>query len=249
MAKESKAFGSQRAKKAHLMRGTGGLSAEIADVRADVEEGFQNLEERTGYPELDFHDLTDGAIAAAGGDVTLIGRELLQGQTFDKLNVVEGAFDMLIECLKPGKSGISVIFETGAGALAVSLAADLLTVTLPVAGQDTADNIATAINADAANCNGVLRANVVAGGMLTQAGLGAVALPLAGGVGDYAGNKVMVGGIEALPQNETGTTSVAKWTDTSLKVTTPAVGGVGDHAQITVSSDGTRADALTAVLT
>jgi hypothetical protein len=56
MAKESKAFGSQRAAKAHLVRGSGGLAGEIGDLRADVEEGFQNLEERAGFPELDYVD-------------------------------------------------------------------------------------------------------------------------------------------------------------------------------------------------
>jgi len=249
MAKESKAFGSQRAKKAHLLRGSGGLQAEISDLRSDVEEGFQNFEERAGFPELDYHDLSDGAVAAAGGDITLVGRNLLQDQTFDSVNVVEGAADLLIEALKPGDSEIRVIFETGAGALAVDLTDGLLTITLPVAGTDTVANIATAINADAANCNGILRANEDGAGSLTQAGVGAAEIPLTGGVGSYADNKVMVGGKEALPQNETGATSTAKWTDTSVKVTTQAVGAAGDHAQITIASDGTRTDALTAVLT
>jgi hypothetical protein len=250
MARESKAFGSQRGQKEHLTKGKGGVAGEVEDLRNDVEEGFQNFEARIGYPELDLHDQSVSDVVAAGGDIVLVGRELLQGQTFDKINITEGTVDLLIEMLKPGKSNVRVVFTTGAGGLVIDLTNDLLTIELPAAGQDTVDNIATAINADGADTEGIIRASMVAGtgNNITQAGQGTAEIPLAGGDGDYDYNKVMVGGLEALPANETGTTSVAKWTNTSLKVTTQAVGAAADHVQITVMSDGKRTQALTAVL-
>jgi len=249
MAKESRAFGSQRARKAHLLRGTGGLSAEIADLRNDVEEGFQNAEEKTGYPELDYHDLDGGAVAAAGGDLTLVGRALLQGQTFDEITIEEAAAgSVVITALKPGDSGITVEVALDTGlAVEFNPATGVLLIKLPAIG-DSDDDIATAINADAAQTNGYLRA--------TSAGSGDIvadhaAAPMTGGVGEYAENKVMVGGLEALPQNTTGTIGAAAWTDTSVKVTAPALTGMGagDHASMYIQSDGKRTDALTAVLT
>lgn len=249
MAKESRAFGSQRARKAHLLRGTGGLQAEIQDLRNDVEEGFQNMEDRAGYPELDYHDLTDGAVAAAGGDITLVGRNLLQGQSFDYIKLVEGAAEVEIWPVKPGDSDITVEMEVGTGALAVAYDPNTkkLVVTLQAAG-DTDDAIATIINNDAAT-DGYFRATSAGGGSFTAA---VAETALTGGVGDYDGNVVMVAGEEALPINAgAAATSAAVWTDTSVKVTVPALSGgqVGDHAQVTLSSDGTRADALSVVLT
>jgi hypothetical protein len=130
----------------------------------------------------------------------------------------------------------------------VDLTDDVLTITLPVAGLDTVANIATAINADAANCRGILRANKDGAGNLTQAGVGTAAIPLAGGVGTYAENVVRVGGAAARMQNTTGDTTTAVWTDTSIKAFNVAVGAAGDTAQITVMSDGTRSDPLSVVL-
>lgn len=216
------------------------ISVESNGVRADA----LSSQATTGVPELDFHDITDGAVAAAGGDITLVGRALLQGQSFDELQLVEGAADLTVYALKPGASPLSVEVTVGVGVLSAVIAVNVLTIELQAAG-DTDDAIATAINVSA-TCDGVVRANSAAGGSITLAQAEA---DLAGGVGNYAGNKVMVGGIEALPENETGTTSTAKWSDTALNVTTPAVGGAGDHAQITVESNGTRTQPLSAVLT
>lgn len=41
----SKLFGSERAAKPHLVRGGGGLSGEVADLRGDIERAFTTLEE------------------------------------------------------------------------------------------------------------------------------------------------------------------------------------------------------------
>ena len=243
MAKESKAFGSQRAAKAHLVRGTGGLSGEIVDLRADVEEGFQNLEERAGYPELDY---VDGAgPAAAGGDMVLVGRNLLQGQSFDTITLTEGAASLQLWPVKPGDSGITVVMTVGAGGLVVTYnpATKVLTIELAAAGSSD-DAVATAINANAAQTDGHIRATSAAGGNFTAA---QASQAMTGGVGDYAGNVVMVAGKEALPKNAAGTTSAAVWTDTQVDVTVPARAPAvaTDKATVSLMSDGTRADAMT----
>jgi len=242
MAKESKAFGSQRAYKAHLVKGHG-LSGEIADLRSDVEEGFQNLEERAGYPELDY---VDGAgPAAAGGDMILVGRNLLQGQSFDVLALWAGTSMVTITCLKPGKSPFTIQVTDGAtaGAEVVTKTGDAFVVQIEV-GVSTANQIATAINADGADSDGYLRA-ASGGGDAVNAIQAATAM--AGGVGDFAGNVVRAAGFECLPANTPGTAGAAAWTDTSVKVTVPALAPVvaTDKAQVTLGSDGTRADALT----
>lgn len=241
MAKESRAFGSQRAKKAHLMQQTGGLAAEIVDLRNDVEEGFQNLEERLGFPELDFID--GGAPAAAGGDAVLVGRNLLQGQTFDTLVLTQSAIQMQLWAVKPGDSGITVAVVVG-GALAIDYnpTTKVLTITLAPAGS-TANAVATAINANAAETDGYIRASVLGAGTFT---LAQASRPMAGGVGDYDGNIVMCAGKECLPANNGTTTSVAVWSDTQITVTVPALTPVvaADIAQLTLSTDGTRAQAI-----
>lgn len=244
MAKESNAFGTQRPKKAHLMRGSGGLSAEISDLRADVEEGFQNAEDKTGLPEADFIDGT--MPAAAGGDFIVAGRNLLQAQTFDTLQLTEGAADLTVDALTPGDSEINVVMTVGLAGLVITYADKLLTIELAAAGS-TDDAIATAINADAADTDGHIRATSAAGGSFTVA---QDSQAMAGGVGDYADNKVMCAGIECLPANLAGTTSVAKWTDTGVTVTAPALApaAVGDAAQVAVISYGRKSNALTAIL-
>jgi len=242
MAKESKAFGTQRAKKAHLMQQTGGLAAEILDLRKDVEEGFQNLEERAGYPELDY---VDGAgPAAAGGDMVLVGRNLLQDQTFDSLELWAGTSKVTVTCLKPGKSPFTIAVTGGgtAGSEVVSKVGNDFSIQIEV-GVSTANQIATALNANAAASDGYLRA-ASGGAGTTNAAQAATAM--AGGVGTFAENVVRVAGFACLPINTPGTAGAAAWTDTSIKVTVPALAPVvaTDKAQITVMSDGTRADSM-----
>lgn len=246
MAKESKAFGSQRAAKAHLVRGGGGLAGEVGDLRKDVEEGFQNFEGRAGYPELDFID--GGAPAAAGGDMVLVGRELLQGQTFDQLVLWEGTSQVTVTALTPGDSNFTIEVTDGAtaGSEVVSKADHAFTVQIE-AGVSTADQIATALNADGADSDGFLRAESGGAGAVNAV---AAAADMEGGEGDFDGTGVYVAGQECLPANETGTAATQKWTDTQVTVTVPALSPavVGDVAQVTLSSDGTRADALSAAL-
>lgn len=242
MAKESRAFGSQRGRKIHLTLGKGGLAGEIADLRNDVEEGFQNLEEQNGFPEVDFID--GGAIAAAGGDASLVGRNLLQGQTFDELTLWEGTSEVVVTALSPGDSEFTLQVTGGGTAGSETITKTGKAFVLDIEpGVSTADQIATAINADGADSDGYLRA--ASGGSGTTNAIAAAA-DLEGGAGDFDGNKIEVAGKVALPANTTGTAGAAAWSDTGIVITAPALAPAiaGDIAKLTVSSDGTRADAL-----
>jgi hypothetical protein len=189
----------------------------------------------SGVPFLDRLDVAGGAaIVAAGGDIELVGRDLLQGQTFDSLALTEGAAGLTVHALKPGDSALTVEVTVGAGGLVVTFAAGKLTIELAAAGS-TDDAIATAINADLSQCNGIIRAVSATGGSFTLAQAEA---PMTGGAGNYAGNKVMVAGLEALPANETGITSTAKWSNTGIVCTTQAAGAATDVAAVIVQSNG-----------
>lgn len=241
MAKESKAFGSQRARKQHLLRGTGGLSAEISDLRNDVEEGFQNAEAKTNYPALDALD--PGTLLAAGqASFKLVGRDLLQGQTFDTLTTGVDNAAVAVTMLKPGASGVSLAVVQGAGALAAELADDLLTVTLAV-GASTATEVTAAINAEA-SCIGVIHA--VAGGTGADNVVVAAETALAGGVGDYADNNVYVNGQSCNPVQ-----AADMWTDTAITVLVPALTDrvATDIVAVAVESYGIMTGQLGAVLT
>ena len=60
---------------------------------------------------------------------------------------------------------------------------------------------------------------------------------LTGGTGDFASNKVMVGGLQALPANEPGTNATAKWSGTGIVCTTQAVGTATDVIAVAVQSN------------
>jgi hypothetical protein len=236
MTRESVAFGSQRALKAHLLRGTGGLSAEIADLRRDVEEGFQNAESKVGFPVLDALD--PGTLLAAGQATFVIkGRNLLQGQTFDTLTSGSANAAVTVTALKPGVSGLSLAIVQGVGALAVALADGVLTVTL-AAANSTATQVAAAINAEA-TCIGVVHA--VAGGTGASNVVVAAETPLAGGAGYYAGNVVTINGQSCNPVQ-----AASQWTDTSITVLVPALTGriASDVVGVTVMSNGVQSNTL-----
>jgi len=196
-------------------------------------------------PELVHFDTA--ALLAAGGDVTLKGTNLLQGQTFDTLRITEAAVELDLFALKPGKSGITVEVIAGAGALGVTYdpVTKALVITL-AAGGSTCAAVATAINADGAQTDGHVRANLVGAGNFTAA---VAATPMTGGLGDYSLNRVLIGGLEALPANEPGDASTAKWADDTIIVTSPAVGAAGEVVAIAAQSNGVRSQQLSCVLT
>lgn len=249
MTTPSKSFGNQAAAKPHLVRGSGGLAGEVADLRNDAEEGFQANEARTGFPELDW---LDGAgPAALGSDVVLRGRNLLQGQTFDSLTLGTGTSELVFTALKPGDSGWKVKM-TDTGALTVSFAAGVLTITFN-GGVTTADALATAVNAEATN---VGKIRCVSGGVGTTlvATTATAGDPLAGGAGDFAGNKVEVGGVEALPTHATGTGPAATWADGVITATVPDLTAeavplaAADVVALRVQSNGVQSDQLSDAL-
>ena len=78
----SQSFGFAQGKIPHLVsKGKTGLPGEIADLRGDVELAFENSEGRVGFPELDA--MVGNDPLPGGGLLVLVGRNLLQGQTFD----------------------------------------------------------------------------------------------------------------------------------------------------------------------
>lgn len=243
----SKAFGSQKAQKAHLLRGSGGVAAEVADVRSDADEAFVVVENKTGFPELQWID--GGAIAAAGGTAVLKGADFLQGKTFDELQLTEGAADLTFTAMKPGDSGLKVAIIAGAGALSVAYASKTLTITL-ASGGSTDDAIATAVNA-LADSKGIIRAVSAAGGSFTAA---VAATDLAGGTGDWDNTGVFVSGVEAKPLHATGTTPAATWADGQISVTVPDLTAetdaraVGDIASVIVQSNAVKSNTLANVL-
>lgn len=242
--KMSKSFGTMHPLKPHLLQQTGGIAAEVKDIRDDVETAFKNSEGRAGFPELDWLD--PGTLLAAGqATFVLRGRNLLQGQTFDTLTLGLTTAGVVVTCLKPGDSGFRMKIVQGTGALAVTFTSGLLTVTLDVGGS-TATQVVAAINALPA-CIGVIFAAVLSGGGGTV--LVAAETPLAGGNGLYAGNKVMVSGVEVLPKHQ-----AVSWADDIITVTvqdltalTPARAAT-DIVGVVVQSDGVTTGQLSAVL-
>lgn len=204
---------------------------------------------RTGLPELDWVD--GGAPAVGGGDMVIYGRNLIQGMTFDAITITQGAASITITALRPGNSNLQVAIGTPAGgAAAVAVADGVITIT-PAAAGSTDDAMATAVNADAADTNGIVRATSASGGSFDAA---QSAVPLVGGVGDYDNTDVIVSGVVCPPANETGATTVAKWSDTKITCTVPALTGetparaASDIVSIVVKSDGVSSQQLAVAL-
>lgn len=113
MTKMSKSFGTMHPLKPHLLQQSGGIAAEVKDIRDDVETAFKTNEGRTGFPELDALD--PGTLLAAGqASFVVAGRNLLQGQTFESiLTFGTGTAQLHLEILKPGDTGWSVKIVQG----------------------------------------------------------------------------------------------------------------------------------------
>lgn len=244
MATRSKAFGSKGPRASHLVKPGGGLKGEVWDFRNDVEESFSSLEGRVAadsYPELDY---IDGAgPAAAGGDMVLVGRDLIQGQTFAELTLGTGTSELVITALTPGEAGndftVEIVGGGTAGSEAVTKTANAFEIEVEV-GVSTADQIATAINANGADSDGYLRCNGGGSGVATAVVTAATALT--GGAGE--GWACVVGGNDCLPANTTGANGAAALTETSCTVTVPALTPIvaTDKAKVYLTTDGVRTD-------
>jgi hypothetical protein len=245
----SKAFGDEHVAKPHLIKPQGGVAAEIWDLRIDIERAFSRAEGRPAadqYPEVTFVD--GGLPALTGGDLVLRGTRLIQGQTFASLAVGTGTSKLTITALKPGVGGndftIAIVHAGGAPAVVVAKVTNAITITANL-GVHTADQVATAINANGADTDGYLRC-LSGGGGTTIAALAAT--HLAGGVGE--GWTCTLCGAECLPANTAGTSGAAALTETLCTVTVPDLTAlvpartVADELTLTVTSDGVLAQTM-----
>lgn len=234
----------------------------IEAMRQATEAAFVQQEERAStdnYPVIlaidDASKLdVDGAL-----DIVVEGAGLTGGATFDSYdlgaaNIAGGdtdGGDVVLYALKPGVSGITVQTVAGTGSLSVAFntTTKLLVITL-ASGGSSDDAVATAINADAAQCNGYVRANSGGSGDIT---LDIAATAMSGGTGDWSKTGVYVCGSEALPANETGATSTAKWSATSITCTGPELKSAKglaatDIGTVYVLANGCRSNVLSAAL-
>jgi len=165
--KQSKSFGAERAFRQHILMGHG-LAREVVDLRADVEEGFQNNEARASFPHLDWLDATTGVLLAAGGPIKLLGRNLWQDQTFDTLTLGTGTAGVIFTMLKPGDSNTFVKIVQGAGGSATAAfdantkshhtfaSAHIDTVVRAVTAGPAGDGLLVALVGDSPTSSGVL---------------------------------------------------------------------------------------------
>jgi len=189
----SKAFGSKGPDKPHLVRGSGGLQAEVQDLRDDVEEAMVTLESLSGYPQLT-QVVGGGAIDKQDPTATygVVGSDLLQDQVAATLTLGLTTASLAFTANRPGTDGnsITVALTTGVGALSVAVVGTAITVTLAAAGS-TAAAVKAAIDADA-DAHALVQVAVSGGGGGTV--LDAVATALSGGVG--SGFEVLLNGVD-----------------------------------------------------
>lgn len=245
----SKSFGGEAPRRPHLVtNGKGGVAGEVGDLRSDIEDGFSVLEGRSGtFPELQWVD--GGHPAAAGGDMVIKGANLVQGQAFASLTLFTGTSELIFTALKPGTAGNDYTIEIqDTGSVSVTLTGNALVITIDL-GTSSADVIATAVNADGADTDGIITCN---GGGAGVAQAVTAATAMTGGTGE--GWTCWVSGVECLPANTTGANGGAALTETACTVTVPDLTAetdaraVGDLAAITISSDAVRTQSVTAVL-
>jgi len=236
----SKSFGTQVGEIPHLVKG------EVADLRRDIDRAFKNAEAREGFPELD----GIGSIPLGGGNVGLVGRNLLQSTTFDSVAITDGADVVTFTACLPGDSGLKVVFVAGVGALSLAYAAGILTVTL-AAGGSTDDAIAAAVNDVASPAYRVIRADSAgtAGGMTTAV----AATKLTGGVGLWTGFAATIAGVNCPIRATAGgaTTSVAYWSDTLAVVVVPDLSSAysaGDPIAAALKANGVHTNTLSTPL-
>jgi len=242
----SKTFGPESARRPHLVQdGKGGVAGEVGDLRADVERAITKLEARTGLLEIQW---VDGGLVAVGGDHVVKGVGLLQAGVAAALTLFAGTSELVFEALTPGEGGNAFTVEIqDTGAISVTKTGDAFVITINL-GVSTADAIATAVNADAAQSDGYLTCN---GGGVGVAQAVTAATAMTGGVGDDWACEVA--GEACLPANTTGANGGAAVTDTVATVTVPDLTGVGDPlaagdvAVLAVLANGVR-DAVSGVL-
>jgi hypothetical protein len=135
---------------------------------------------------------------------------------------------------------------------ATPLAGGRVLVIAPPSGGSTASTIATAINATASQCKGVLWATV--SGDATPFTVAVAATPLAGGTGLYDSTVVTFSGVAGALNGPSGVTGAAVWTDTMITVVSPDLTAAsvprltGDKINVVIESNGVRTNPITVQL-
>lgn len=140
--------------KPHLVRGTGGVAAEVGEVYRVIDD----LAEGVGMPIIDkvgvvILDISD--IAGTGQQVALSGRNFKDGaeNAATVIAPATGTDTLLITANRPGEGGndLSVaIVDSGSGGLAVTLTAGALVIDWGGATADLDATLVSAINANTA---------------------------------------------------------------------------------------------------
>jgi hypothetical protein len=68
---DSRSFGAQVPQKGHLVRGSGGIAGEVADLRSDVDDGFLEMESEVAGPSQSQASLLLDTLATAADTVTI----------------------------------------------------------------------------------------------------------------------------------------------------------------------------------
>ena len=242
----SKAFGTQAAKKPHLVRdGKGGLAGEIGDLRSDIETAFRSQETRTGYPTIT--SLPQIPKSASAQDFVITGAGFNQSQTKDSLAVTSGTGIITFTALFPGDSGMSITILTAAGGAEV-IAYNAITKVISITPRigATAANVVASVNADTTVNKLVTCVVTAAGAGFSTAVANAV---MTGGTGQTAGGwAISVNGVAQYPKAGQATDM---WADSSITISLSAADLVamtyGSTVLVTVTANGITEYATTTV--
>lgn len=230
-AARSVSFGSEQPDRPHTVQ------REVGDLRSDVERAVLALESRDALPQLYVASGSIGEDAGGTNSLVLYGANLLAGRA-KASGTIAG---ITLTALRPGTPGndISLAIAVGAGALAVAVVGNAITVTLAAAGSTVA-NIVTAINAHA-TASTLVDAAVGTAGTLTTA---TAATKLSGGTGEgFVVTALSVAGgalvSTALTISETVTNAKVVITDDQLGDLVE-----GDRVSIVIDSHTVRTQAL-----
>lgn len=230
-AARSVSFGSEQPDRPHTVQ------REVGDLRSDVERAVLALESRDTLPQL---YVASGSIDVSedGTDsLVLYGANLLAGRA-KASGTIAG---ITLTALRPGTPGndISLAIAVGAGALAVAVVGNAITVTLAAAGSTVAD-IVTAINGHA-TASTLVDAAVGTAGLLTTA---TAATKLSGGTGEgFVVTALSVAGGALV---STALTISETVTNAKVVITNDQLGDLveGDRVSIVIDSHTVRTQAL-----
>lgn len=230
-AARSVSFGSEQPDRPHTVQ------REVGDLRSDVERAVLALESRDALPQLYVASGSIGEDAGGTNSLVLYGANLLAGRA-KASGTIAG---ITLTALRPGTPGndISLAIAVGAGALAVAVVGNAITVTLADGGSTVA-NIVTAINGHA-TASTLVDAAVGTAGTLTTA---TAATKLSGGTGEgFVVTALSVAGgalvSTALTISETVTNAKVVITDDQLGDLVE-----GDRVSIVIDSHTVRTQAL-----